>query len=84
MKARKEFSQGSQQFDKAQCNIKQHMSIKFSTRTSYGFGRTVAYQKGGLLIVFRFFSNEIPKHTSNYREDLIIKPYHKCQLLRRA
>jgi hypothetical protein len=35
-------------FDKAQCNNKQHMSKRFTIRTSYGFGRTVAYQSGAL------------------------------------
>jgi hypothetical protein len=43
------------EFDKAQCNNKQHMSIRFSTRTSYGFGRAMAYQTGALQRVFRFF-----------------------------
>jgi hypothetical protein len=52
MRAWNEFSQGSQKIDKAQCNNKQHISIRCSTRTSYGFGKNVAYQRGALQDVF--------------------------------
>jgi Ca2+-binding EF-hand superfamily protein len=45
------------------------MSIRFSTRTSYGFGRTVAYQRGALKRVFRFL-NKFPS-TQALREKII-------------
>jgi hypothetical protein len=42
----KNIAQGSQQFGKAQHDSKQHMCICFSIRSTYGFGRTEAYQRG--------------------------------------
>jgi hypothetical protein len=39
-------------FDKAQCNNKYQMSIRFSTRTSYGFGRIVTNQRGAARALF--------------------------------
>jgi hypothetical protein len=58
------------EFDKAQCNNKHHMSIRFSTRTSYGFGRTMAYQRGALQRVFKIFQIKFPS-TQALREKII-------------
>jgi hypothetical protein len=59
------------EFDQAQCNNKQYMSIRFSTKTSYVFGRTVTYQRETLHRVFSFFKkNKIPKCSNMEKQRL--------------
>jgi hypothetical protein len=73
------------QFDKAQCNKKQHMIKRFAIKTSYGFGRTVTYQRGALqeilLLLSPFYIGK-PKILRTSEQDRIIKPYLTRQPLR--
>ena len=54
-KAWKELSEGSQQFDKAQCKTSSICVYGFQDNSSYGFVRTLAYQRGVLQRVFQIF-----------------------------
>ena len=64
MKAWKEFSQGSQQYDKAQCKTSSICVYGFQEVSLYGFGRILAYQRGALQRFYKF-SNKFPKHLNN-------------------
>ena len=51
----KNFSRGSQQFDKAQCKTSNIFVYGFQDKSSYGFVRTLAYLRGVVQKVFQIF-----------------------------
>ena len=75
----KEFFQGSQQFDNAQCKDKQHKYRVF--KIIHYMALVGLWQIKEELCEF-FFQIKFPKYLNIKSEDHVIKPYHTHQLLR--